>query len=98
MVSHDRDFLDGLVNKVFEFRNRKIKTHLGGVAEFLRSRKIESLRELEKKSPPAGKKSIARLLPRSPSAEDSGTDRLRHEGEHRQEQDAIRKGDTARKR
>ena len=59
VVSHDRDFLDGLVNKVFEFRNRKIRTHLGGVAEFLRSRKIESLRELEKKSPPAGKKSIA---------------------------------------
>ncbi len=56
VVSHDRDFLDGLVNKVFEFRNRKIKTHLGGVAEFLRSRKIESLRELEKKSPPAGNK------------------------------------------
>ncbi|MDZ7634919.1 MAG: ABC-F family ATP-binding cassette domain-containing protein [Bacteroidales bacterium] len=59
VVSHDRDFLDGLVNKVFEFRNRKIKTHLGGVAEFLRSRKIESLRELEKKSPPAVRKSTA---------------------------------------
>ena len=49
VVSHDRDFLDGLVNKVFEFRNKKIRTHLGGIAEFLRSRKIESLRELEKK-------------------------------------------------
>jgi ATP-binding cassette subfamily F protein 3 len=51
VVSHDRDFLDGLVNKVYEFRNKKIKTHLGGIAEFLRSRKIESLRELEKKAP-----------------------------------------------
>jgi len=55
VVSHDRDFLDGLVNKVYEFRHRKIKTHLGGIAEFLRARKIESLRELEKKNPPAAK-------------------------------------------
>jgi ATP-binding cassette subfamily F protein 3 len=56
VVSHDRDFLDGLVNKVFEFRHRKIRTHLGGIAEFLRARKIESLRELEKKSPGAAAK------------------------------------------
>ncbi len=59
VVSHDRDFLDGLVNKVYEFRNRKIKTHLGGITEFLRARKIESLRELEKKSPGAAKRSAA---------------------------------------
>ena len=56
VVSHDRDFLDGLVNKVFEFRNRKIRTHLGGISEFLRSRKLESLRELERRNPPAGQK------------------------------------------
>jgi len=49
VVSHDRDFLDGLVNKVYEFRGRKIRTHLGGISEFLRARKIESLKELEKK-------------------------------------------------
>lgn len=55
VVSHDRDFLDGLVEKVYEFRNRKIRTHLGGITEFLRARKIESLRELERKSPAAGK-------------------------------------------
>ena len=52
VVSHDRDFLDGLVDKVYEFRDKKIKTHLGGIAEFLRSRKIESLKELEKKDNP----------------------------------------------
>jgi ATP-binding cassette subfamily F protein 3 len=51
VVSHDRDFLDGLVEKVYEFRHRKIRTHLGGIAEFLRARKIESLRELERKNP-----------------------------------------------
>jgi ATP-binding cassette subfamily F protein 3 len=59
VVSHDRDFLDGLVSKVYEFRNRKIKTHLGGIAEFLRARKIESLRELEKRETGSGKKSVA---------------------------------------
>jgi ATP-binding cassette subfamily F protein 3 len=59
VVSHDRDFLDGLVNKVFEFRNRKIKTHLGGIAEFLRSRRLESLRELERRNPPAAQKVTA---------------------------------------
>jgi ATP-binding cassette subfamily F protein 3 len=59
VVSHDRDFLDGLVNKVYEFRNRKIRTHLGGIAEFLRSRKIESLRELEMRSGTGIKKSGA---------------------------------------
>ena len=57
VVSHDRDFLDGLVDKVYEFRDKKIKTYLGGIAEFLRSRKIESLRELEKKESPAVKAS-----------------------------------------
>ncbi len=51
VVSHDRDFLDGLVTKVYEFRNRKIRTHLGGISEFLRARRIESLRELEKRTP-----------------------------------------------
>ena len=58
VVSHDRDFLEGLVSKVYEFRNRKIKTHLGGIGEFLRARKIESLRELEKRETGSGKKSV----------------------------------------
>ena len=49
VVSHDRDFLDGLVDKVYEFRDGKVKEHRGGVSEFLERRKIESLSELEKK-------------------------------------------------
>ena len=48
-VSHDREFLDGLVTKVFEFRHKKIKEHLGGIYEFLNRRKIVSLSEIEKK-------------------------------------------------
>ncbi|MDA3817569.1 MAG: ABC-F family ATP-binding cassette domain-containing protein [Prolixibacteraceae bacterium] len=49
LVSHDRGFLDGLVNLVYEFRNKNIIQHLGGIYDFIRDRKIESLKELEKK-------------------------------------------------
>jgi ATP-binding cassette subfamily F protein 3 len=50
VVSHDREFLDGLVNCVYEFRNKKVKQHLGGIYDFLQSRKLESMRELERKN------------------------------------------------
>lgn len=49
VVSHDRDFLDGLVDKMYEFRDGKVKEHIGGVQEFLEKRKLESLQELERK-------------------------------------------------
>ena len=51
IVSHDRDFLDGLVNKIYEFRDGRVKEHLGGIKDFLYRRKIENLQELEKKAP-----------------------------------------------
>ncbi len=47
VVSHDREFLDGMVDCVYEFRNKKIKQHLGGIYEFLQRRKLESLKALE---------------------------------------------------
>jgi len=50
VVSHDRDFLDGLVNCIYEFRNKKAKQHLGGIFDFLYRKKMESLKELEKKT------------------------------------------------
>ncbi|MCF8358528.1 MAG: ATP-binding cassette domain-containing protein [Prolixibacteraceae bacterium] len=50
VVSHDREFLDGLVDCVYEFRDKKIKQHLGGIYDFIRKRKIESLSELERKN------------------------------------------------
>ena len=53
VVSHDRDFLDGLVDKLYEFRNGKVKEHLGTVTEFLEQRKLESLNELERHIKPA---------------------------------------------
>ena len=46
-VSHDRDFLDGLVEKVYEFGGGKVREHLGGIYDFLRKKKISSLQELE---------------------------------------------------
>lgn len=47
-VSHDRDFLDGLVQKVYEFGGGKVREHIGGIYDFLRAKKISSLQELEK--------------------------------------------------
>lgn len=49
VVSHDREFLDGLVDKVFEFRDHKVKEHLGGIYDFLQRRKLSSLQEVERK-------------------------------------------------
>lgn len=48
-VSHDRDFLDGLVTKVYEFGHGKVREHLCGVYEFLANKKMEELQELERK-------------------------------------------------
>lgn len=48
VVSHDRDFLDGLVTKVYEFGNKKVTEHLEGIYEFLQRKKMENLRELER--------------------------------------------------
>ena len=53
VVSHDRDFLDGLVDKMYEFRDGRVKEHLGSVSDFLRKRKLESLQELERKFGPS---------------------------------------------
>lgn len=50
LVSHDRDFLDGLATKVFEFGNKRIKEHLEDINGFLRNKKMENLREIERKS------------------------------------------------
>ncbi|WP_321520106.1 ABC-F family ATP-binding cassette domain-containing protein [uncultured Bacteroides sp.] len=49
VVSHDRDFLDGLVTKVYEFGNKKVTEHLCGIYEFLEKKKMDSLSELERK-------------------------------------------------
>lgn len=76
VVSHDRDFLQGLTSKVYEFRHGNVKQHIGDVYEFLRTRKLETLSELEQKD---AKKKVAAVV-----AEDK-TDNE----EHRQKQKEI---------
>ncbi len=48
LVSHDRDFLDGLVSKVYEFGNKQVKEHMGDIHSFLSKKKMENLREIER--------------------------------------------------
>ena len=49
IVSHDRDFLDGLVSKVYEFKDGRVKEHLGGINDFLARKRLENLHEIERK-------------------------------------------------
>ena len=51
VVSHDREFLDGIVDKVYEFRDGGVREYLGGIYYFLEKRKVENLREIERKAP-----------------------------------------------
>ena len=53
VVSHDREFLDGMVDKIYEFRDGGVKEYLGGIYYFLEKRKVESLAEIERKAAPA---------------------------------------------
>ena len=53
VVSHDREFLDGMVEKVYEFRDGGVKEYLGGIYYFLEKRKLDSLRDVERKEAPA---------------------------------------------
>ena len=53
VVSHDREFLDGMVQKVYEFRDGGVKEYLGGIYYFLEKRKLESLQEIERRDAPA---------------------------------------------
>ena len=52
VVSHDRDFLDGIVDRIYEFRDGGVKEYLGGIYYFLEKRKVESLQEIERRDTP----------------------------------------------
>lgn len=52
LISHDREFLDGLVDTVYEFRDGRVKEYLGGIYDFITARKIENLNEIERKNAP----------------------------------------------
>ena len=78
IVSHDRDFLDGLVDKVYEFRDGHVKEYLGGVQDFIEKRRIETLQDLERsesrahkseKSSAAGQPAVSSSVPQASSAQ-----------------------------
>ncbi len=68
IVSHDRDFLDGLVDKLYEFRDGKVKEHLGGVQDFLERRKLESLNELERHYKPVAEEKPVEVIQKKEEA------------------------------
>ena len=63
IVSHDRDFLDGLVDKVYEFGNSKVREHIGGIYDFLSKKKMETLQQLELSASPTSRKEEKREEP-----------------------------------
>ena len=67
VVSHDREFLDGLVEKVYEFGGGKVKENLGGIYDFLRKKKLDNLNELERSTP-----SLSSLSPQLGNEADNG--------------------------
>jgi ATP-binding cassette, subfamily F, member 3 len=79
IVSHDRDFLHGLTDKIFEFRNHTIKTWLGDINEFIKARKLANLAQLE-----------ARRIEQQKSGENLSDNKLSYEKRKQQERD-IRK-------
>ena len=80
VVSHDRDFLDGMVDRVYEFRDGGVKEYLGGIYYFLEKRKVESLQEIERKDVPAA-------ASRGDAAEKNASGKLSYE--QRKEQEKI---------
>ncbi|MBR5492725.1 MAG: ABC-F family ATP-binding cassette domain-containing protein [Alistipes sp.] len=75
VVSHDRDFLDGMVDRIYEFRDGGVKEYLGGIYYFLEKRKVESLQEIERKDTPVA----------TTSTKESSTGKLSYEQKKEQE-------------
>lgn len=69
VVSHDREFLDGLVDKVYEFGHGRIREHLGGIYDFLERKKMENLRELERRNTSVSPSPSAAVAPKEMHAE-----------------------------
>ncbi len=63
IVSHDRDFLDGLVDKVYEFGDGRVREHIGGIYDFLAKKKMETLQQLELSASPTAKREEKREEP-----------------------------------
>lgn len=89
VVSHDREFLDGMVQKIYEFRNGGVKEYLGGIYYFLEKRKLESMQEIERRDAPV------KMAPKGDDAKaDAATGKLSYEQRKEQEKllRKLRKG------
>ena len=100
VVSHDREFLDGLVEKVYEFGGGKVRECLGGIYEFLEKKKIDSLAELERTLPkaqpvkvaqPAAKTDKAQSAPGADTQTDQANQRRMSYAEQREHDKLVRK-------
>ena len=95
VVSHDREFLDGLVTKVYEFGGGKVREHLGGIYDFLRSKQISEFRELENSQ--AGNKTFPgreQSIPR-PGTKTQQVVKNQSYAEHKEQQKQLRKVEKA---
>ena len=79
LVSHDREFLDGLVSKVYEFGGGQVREHLGGIYDFLESRKLDSLRELEQRATVSKTEKVGNISKDSASPAKSEYSKLSYE-------------------
>ncbi|MBR6605956.1 MAG: ABC-F family ATP-binding cassette domain-containing protein, partial [Prevotella sp.] len=89
IVSHDREFLDGLVTKVYEFGGGKVREHLGGIYDFLRSKQIASLAELGASQ---GNKQATATPAAEPTAQ---SPQKQSYAEHKEQQKQIKKAEKA---
>ena len=85
IVSHDREFLDGLVTKVYEFGGGKVKEHLGGIYDFLQSRQIDDLSELQR----------TQNNQSTPSTQNIQNTPKNNYAEHKEQQKKLRKAERA---
>lgn len=93
VVSHDREFLDGLVDKVYEFGNRRVTEHLGGIYAFLEHKKMENLNELERTVRPAASAAAAGTAAEGTAAA-SASSKLSYEARKEQAK-AVKKAERA---
>ena len=95
VVSHDREFLDGLVTKVYEFGGGKVREHLGGIYDFLRSKQISELHELENSQ--AGNKTFPGREQNIPSVGTNAQPVVKNQSyaEHKEQQKQLRKAEKA---
>ena len=95
IVSHDREFLDGLVTKVYEFGGGKVREHLGGIYDFLQTKNISELSQLQSAPKPSGS-SVMSVPSNTPSSSSpAGKTNAQSYAEHKEQQKRLRKVEKA---